>query len=84
MHTARFCREQGRVLAAFLHPCGKRNAKSRGNEILLKEGNAYPLKNEHDITMFLELLLNRQRQDQTQAADQFTEDTISCGQLSLF
>ena len=54
MHTARFCLEQGKVLACLDFPIDKRSDKSRGNELLVDQGKAKPLWNPENINAFIQ------------------------------
>lgn len=53
MHTARFCLEQRRVLACIDYAHKHHSDKSRGNEKLISEGKAIPLKNQNDLKNFI-------------------------------
>lgn len=53
MHTARFCLEQGRVLACVDYSLEYRSHKSRGNEQLITEGKATPIKKSDDFKNFI-------------------------------
>lgn len=54
MHTVRFARAQGRALACIDHPQRyRREAKTKGNQKLIKEGCAKPIPDGDALTRFL-------------------------------
>jgi len=54
MHTARFAREQGRLLAVIKHPAHLGDApKSQGNQALMRENDAVPLGNAEDLSALI-------------------------------
>lgn len=57
MHTVKACREQGRVLACLSHPDKwKHDPKTQGNQLLISEGAAKPLKDTHDVESLISVL----------------------------
>lgn len=60
MHTVRHATEQGRGIAAIVHPENLRmEPKTQGNALLIAEKRAVPLKDKDDVTRFV----NSLRQD---------------------
>jgi len=53
MHTARFCLEQGRTLACIDHVPEQRSEKSRGNQKLIAEEKAIPLRSPDQLESFV-------------------------------
>jgi DNA processing protein len=53
MHTARYCLEQDRTLACIDHPPERRSEKSRGNQKLIAEKKAIPLKTPEQLESFI-------------------------------
>lgn len=54
MHTARFAREQGRVLAAIKHPAHLGDSpKSQGNQALMRDNDAVPLGDADDLSTLI-------------------------------
>lgn len=53
MHTARFCLEQKKILACINHPPDRRTFKSQGNQKLISEKKAIPLKTPEELDDFL-------------------------------
>lgn len=54
MHTARFAREQGRILAALKHPAHLGDApKSQGNQALMRDSGAVSLGNADDLAALI-------------------------------
>lgn len=53
MHTVRNTLEYNRILAAFYHPADRRNDKSRGNEMLIQNGEATRIQTQDDITTLI-------------------------------
>ncbi len=57
LHTARFCLEQKRKLAAVKHTeKWSQHDKAQGNQMLIREGKATPLGNKEDVNQFLQSL----------------------------
>jgi DNA processing protein len=54
MHTAEFCREQGRVLACLNHPLNRQSEKSRGNQYLISQRGAVPLWEPAEVENFIQ------------------------------
>jgi DNA processing protein len=60
MHTVRFAKANNRRIAAFNHGSPKmlQHPKSKGNQMLIREGTAFALGNKEEIHEYLDLLLN--------------------------
>ena len=57
MHTARFCLEQGKMLACVVPPKRYKNpGKQSGNIKLLEEGNAFPIATKEDFIKLIEII----------------------------
>jgi predicted Rossmann fold nucleotide-binding protein DprA/Smf involved in DNA uptake len=57
MHTARFALQQGRLLGCLAHPPGYSDAPSAaGNQLLIAEGAAMPIRSSDDLAAFLDRL----------------------------
>jgi DNA processing protein len=55
MHTVKFSQEQKRILACYSHPEKYLSEKqTKGNQLLIKEKKAIPIKNEDDIKHLIE------------------------------
>lgn len=61
MHTVKDTLQYRRILAAVEHPDDKRNEKSRGNEMLIRERKALPLTSKEDIDALVNLIAPTQQ-----------------------
>ncbi|BAY14188.1 DNA-processing protein DprA [Calothrix sp. NIES-2098] len=77
MHTAKFCLEQGRVLACINYEPKHRSDKSRGNEKLIAEGKAFSLKNADDFKSFLSNVFGKIITLNTETTELFGSDIIT-------
>ncbi len=90
MHTANFCLKQNRVLACIDYQPDYRSEKSRGNEQLIAEGKAIPLKASEDLKNFIDIVFKEfilVNQSITQETDIFStigkNDNISLTKKDL-
>jgi DNA processing protein len=61
MHTVKYCGEQEKPLACLDHPLDYQpHQKSAGNQMLIKDGKAFPLSVAGDLLTFIDQLKNRE------------------------
>ena len=59
MHTVSFAEKQGRILACYQHPEKLQSEpKTRGNQLLIGEKRAYPIKDDASLKEFMATALN--------------------------
>jgi len=82
MHTVKDTLAYGRILMTVNHPPDKQNEKSRGNQMLLREGKAKPLETKEDV----DALIDRIAPQQAPAAPlaEFANTSLADMQLPLY